>query len=129
MAAKRWIKLDQRIQPEDVSSQGTELTDKRLSEPGMVIGFGLLAPRPGLGCNATFCVGVKASYRDDGVGTTASVASATLTCKLPAIYPNSEIAVRQTASTKNDALLNLMAMRNAPFRTMYFFALRTRFLW
>jgi hypothetical protein len=41
---------------------------------------------------------------------------------LPAIYPNSEIAVRQTASTKNDALLNLMAMRNAPLRTMYFFA-------
>ena len=33
LAAKRWIKLDQRIQREDISSQGTELTDKRLSEP------------------------------------------------------------------------------------------------
>jgi hypothetical protein len=35
LAAESRIKLDQWIQPEDVLSQGTELTDKRLSEPGI----------------------------------------------------------------------------------------------
>ena len=35
LAAESWIKLDQWIQPEDISSQGAELTDKRLSEPGI----------------------------------------------------------------------------------------------
>src|SRR6266851_6005390 len=48
-------------------------------------------------------------------GTTAAVASATVTCKSPVICANREIAPRKTAGSRKDTLLNFVTMLNAPY--------------
>jgi hypothetical protein len=45
------------------------------------------------------------------------------------ICPNSEIAVRQTASTKNDALFKSHGHAKCSLQENVFFALRTRYFW